>query len=105
MTGIVDRSRVAVDFRCGPPARARPFGAGAAVLSALLVGGTVTAVPAAAAVGSICYSDLPWHRLPEPGRRPAHRLLTRRDYASLWLRRMSTPAGPPSTVTCVATGA
>jgi ribonuclease T1 len=31
----------------------------AALLSALLVGGTVTATPAAAAVGSICYSDLP----------------------------------------------
>jgi ribonuclease T1 len=41
-----------------PPRTAR-FGAAAAVLSALLVGGTVTATPAAAAVGSICYSDLP----------------------------------------------
>lgn len=35
------------------------IGTAAAVLSALLVGGTVTATPAAAAVGSICYSDLP----------------------------------------------
>jgi ribonuclease T1 len=42
-----------------PPRIAR-IGAAAAVLSALLVGGTVaTASPAAAAVGSICYSDLP----------------------------------------------
>lgn len=47
---------------CGheiPPRIAR-IGTAAAVLSALLVGGTVaTATPAAAAVGSICYSDLP----------------------------------------------
>lgn len=35
------------------------IGAATAVLSALLVGGTVTATPAAAAVGSICWSDLP----------------------------------------------
>lgn len=41
------------------PPRITRFGAAAAVLSALLVGGTVTATPAAAAVGSICYSDLP----------------------------------------------
>ncbi|GHE54970.1 putative guanyl-specific ribonuclease Sa [Streptomyces capitiformicae] len=41
-----------------PPQITR-IGAAAAVLSALLVGGTVTATPAAAAVGSICYSDLP----------------------------------------------
>ncbi|WP_326575055.1 ribonuclease [Streptomyces sp. NBC_00487] len=41
------------------PPRASRIGAAAAVLSALLVGGTVTATPAAAAVGSICYSDLP----------------------------------------------
>ncbi|MET9785132.1 ribonuclease [Streptomyces canus] len=42
-----------------PPRIAR-IGTAAAVLSALLVGGTVaTATPAAAAVGSICYSDLP----------------------------------------------
>ncbi|SNX64916.1 ribonuclease T1 [Streptomyces sp. TLI_55] len=42
-----------------PPRIAR-IGAAAAVLSALLVGGTVaTASPAAAAVGNICYSDLP----------------------------------------------
>ncbi|MBT2412777.1 ribonuclease [Streptomyces sp. ISL-12] len=42
------------------PPRATRIGAAAAVLSALLVGGTVaTASPAAAAVGSICYSDLP----------------------------------------------
>ncbi|WP_330337068.1 ribonuclease domain-containing protein [Streptomyces sp. NBC_00557] len=34
-------------------------GAAAAVLSALLVGGTVGATPASAAVGSVCYSDLP----------------------------------------------
>ncbi|MBZ3904876.1 MULTISPECIES: ribonuclease domain-containing protein [Streptomyces] len=41
------------------PPRATRVGAAAALLSALLVGGTVTATPAAAAVGSICYSDLP----------------------------------------------
>jgi len=42
------------------PPRITGIGAAAAVLSALLVGGTVaTATPAAAAVGSICYSDLP----------------------------------------------
>ncbi|WP_155057324.1 ribonuclease domain-containing protein [Streptomyces blattellae] len=42
------------------PPRITRIGAAAAVLSALLVGGTVaTASPAAAAVGSICYSDLP----------------------------------------------
>ncbi|UJV39686.1 ribonuclease domain-containing protein [Streptomyces sp. AMCC400023] len=41
------------------PPRASRIGAAAALLSALLVGGTVTATPAAAAVGSICYSDLP----------------------------------------------
>ncbi|MEI5519081.1 ribonuclease domain-containing protein [Streptomyces brasiliscabiei] len=41
------------------PPRATRVGAAAALLSALLVGGTVTATPAAAAVGSICHSDLP----------------------------------------------
>ncbi|MGW1916282.1 ribonuclease domain-containing protein [Streptomyces sp. NPDC002076] len=41
------------------PPRITRIGAAAAVLSALLIGGTVTATPAAAAVGSICYSDLP----------------------------------------------
>jgi len=42
------------------PPRATRIGAAAALLSALLVGGTVaTASPAAAAVGTICYSDLP----------------------------------------------
>ncbi len=41
------------------PPRITRVGAAAAVLSALLVGGAVTATPAAAAVGSICYSDLP----------------------------------------------
>ncbi|MBD9721736.1 ribonuclease domain-containing protein [Streptomyces caniscabiei] len=41
------------------PPRAPRVGVAAALLSALLVGGTVTATPAAAAVGSICYSDLP----------------------------------------------
>jgi ribonuclease T1 len=42
------------------PPRITRIGAAAAVLSALLVGGTVaTATPAAAAVGSICYSGLP----------------------------------------------
>ncbi|KUM85514.1 ribonuclease [Streptomyces pseudovenezuelae] len=42
------------------PPRITRTGAAVAVLSALLVGGTVTtATPAAAAVGSICYSKLP----------------------------------------------
>ncbi|MEU6372108.1 ribonuclease domain-containing protein [Streptomyces sp. NPDC046909] len=41
------------------PPRATRIGAAAALLSALFIGGTVTATPAAAAVGSICYSDLP----------------------------------------------
>ncbi|MHC5907641.1 guanyl-specific ribonuclease [Streptomyces sp. S6] len=41
-----------------PPRITRVAAAGA-VLSALLVGGAVTATPAAAAVGSICYGDLP----------------------------------------------
>ncbi|MEU1177129.1 ribonuclease domain-containing protein [Streptomyces sp. NPDC005820] len=41
------------------PPRITRVGAAAAVLSALLVGGTVTATPAAAAVGSVCYGDLP----------------------------------------------
>ncbi|MEU9911049.1 ribonuclease domain-containing protein [Streptomyces sp. NPDC051001] len=42
------------------PPRITRIGAAAAVLSALLVGGTVaTASPAAAAVGGICYSALP----------------------------------------------
>ncbi|WP_149829995.1 ribonuclease domain-containing protein [Streptomyces tailanensis] len=44
------------------PPRATRIGAAAALLSALFVGGTVTAAPAGAAttaVGSICYSDLP----------------------------------------------
>ncbi|MEU9642549.1 ribonuclease [Streptomyces sp. NPDC048188] len=44
------------------PPRAARLGAAAAVLSALLMGGTVSATPAgaaAAAVGDICYSDLP----------------------------------------------
>ncbi|MER6345887.1 ribonuclease domain-containing protein [Streptomyces sp. NPDC001595] len=44
------------------PPRTSRIGAAAAVLSALLVGGTVSAAPAGAAaqaVGSICYSDLP----------------------------------------------
>ncbi|MGW2518266.1 ribonuclease [Streptomyces sp. NPDC001617] len=41
------------------PPRATRIGAAAALLSALLVGGTVAATPASAAVGSICYSDLP----------------------------------------------
>ncbi|MDQ0597909.1 ribonuclease T1 [Streptomyces canus] len=42
------------------PPRITRIGAAVAVLSALLVGGTVaTASPAAAAVGSICYSALP----------------------------------------------
>ncbi|CAL9388682.1 hypothetical protein SUDANB145_01221 [Streptomyces sp. enrichment culture] len=49
-----------VDMRF-PPHAAR-IGAAAAALTALLVGGTVsatTATAAPAAVGSICYSDLP----------------------------------------------
>ncbi|MFF4269468.1 ribonuclease domain-containing protein [Streptomyces sp. NPDC001536] len=42
------------------PPRITRIGATAAVLSALLVGGTVaTASPAAAAVGNVCYSALP----------------------------------------------
>jgi ribonuclease T1 len=42
------------------PPRITRIGAAAAVLSAVLIGGTVTtATPAAAAVGSICYSELP----------------------------------------------
>lgn len=44
------------------PPRATRIGAAAALLSALLVGGTVsasTADAAAASVGDICYSDLP----------------------------------------------
>ncbi|MDN3021833.1 ribonuclease domain-containing protein [Streptomyces sp. S.PB5] len=41
------------------PPRTTRIGAAAALLSALLIGGTVTATPAAAAVGSICYGDLP----------------------------------------------
>ncbi|MET8243814.1 ribonuclease domain-containing protein [Streptomyces sp. NPDC005202] len=44
------------------PPRATRIGAAAALLSALLVGGTVsagTADAAATSVGSICYSDLP----------------------------------------------
>ncbi|MFF9018935.1 ribonuclease domain-containing protein [Streptomyces eurythermus] len=44
------------------PPRATRIGAAAALLSALLVGGTVTATTAdasAASVGGICYGDLP----------------------------------------------
>ncbi|MFD5288621.1 ribonuclease domain-containing protein [Streptomyces rochei] len=44
------------------PPRVARFGAAAAVLSTLLVGGAVSASPAGAApaaVGDICYSDLP----------------------------------------------
>jgi ribonuclease T1 len=41
------------------PPRITRIGTAAAVLSALLVGGAVTATPASAAVGSICYGDLP----------------------------------------------
>ncbi|MCZ9355237.1 ribonuclease domain-containing protein [Streptomyces mutabilis] len=44
------------------PPRVARFGAAAAVLSALLVGGSVSATPAGAApaaVGHICYGDLP----------------------------------------------
>ncbi|MEV6804725.1 ribonuclease domain-containing protein [Streptomyces sp. NPDC051132] len=44
------------------PPRATRIGAAAALLSALLVGGTVTATTAqatAASVGSVCYGDLP----------------------------------------------
>lgn len=40
------------------PPRATRIGTAAALLSALLVGGTVPATPASAAVGSICYGDL-----------------------------------------------
>ncbi|MFD7433046.1 ribonuclease domain-containing protein [Streptomyces sp. NPDC059861] len=45
-----------------PPRNLTRLGAAAALLSALLVGGTVSAAPAGAAataVGDICYSDLP----------------------------------------------
>ncbi|MFI9612413.1 ribonuclease domain-containing protein [Streptomyces sp. NPDC052023] len=45
-----------------PPRHATRIGAAAALLSALLVGGTVSAAPAGAAptaVGSICHGDLP----------------------------------------------
>lgn len=41
------------------PPRITRIGAAAAALSALLIGGAVTATPASAAVGSICYSKLP----------------------------------------------
>ncbi|MYX94406.1 ribonuclease [Streptomyces sp. SID486] len=43
------------------PPRATRIGAAAALLSALLVGGTVSATTAdaAASVGSVCYGDLP----------------------------------------------
>ncbi|MDX2681414.1 ribonuclease [Streptomyces soliscabiei] len=41
------------------PPRITRIGASAAVLSALLVGGTVSATTAGAAVGSVCYSRLP----------------------------------------------
>ncbi|MEH0574649.1 MULTISPECIES: ribonuclease domain-containing protein [Streptomyces] len=41
------------------PPRITRTGAAAAVLSALLVGGTVSATTANAAVGSVCYSRLP----------------------------------------------
>ena len=41
------------------PPRITRIGASVAVLSALLVGGTVSATTAHAAVGSICYGDLP----------------------------------------------
>jgi ribonuclease T1 len=41
------------------PPRITRIGASAAVLSALLVGGTVSATTANAAVGSVCYSRLP----------------------------------------------
>ncbi|MFG2946946.1 ribonuclease domain-containing protein [Streptomyces adustus] len=41
------------------PPRITRIGASAAVLSALLVGGTVSATTANAAVGSVCYSKLP----------------------------------------------
>ncbi|MFV0132881.1 ribonuclease domain-containing protein [Streptomyces sp. HMX87] len=47
---------------CDSPPRAARTGAAAALLSALLVGGTVSATPAGAAVsavGDICYSALP----------------------------------------------
>ncbi|MEV7990486.1 ribonuclease domain-containing protein [Streptomyces sp. NPDC086077] len=45
-----------------PPRNLTRLGAAAALVSALLVGGTVSAAPAGAAataVGSICYGDLP----------------------------------------------
>ncbi|MGW5612424.1 ribonuclease [Streptomyces sp. NPDC003877] len=41
------------------PPRASRLGAAAALLSALLVGGSVTATAAPTAVGDICYSALP----------------------------------------------
>ena len=41
------------------PPRITRIGASAAVLSALLVGGTVSATTAHAAVGSVCYTKLP----------------------------------------------
>ncbi|AJE43377.1 MULTISPECIES: ribonuclease domain-containing protein [Streptomyces] len=41
------------------PPRITRIGASVAVLSALLIGGTVAAPTASAAVGSICYSKLP----------------------------------------------
>ena len=41
------------------PPRITRIGASAAILSALLVGGTVSATTANAAVGSICYTKLP----------------------------------------------
>lgn len=41
------------------PPRITRIGASAAILSALLVGGTVSATTAHAAVGSVCYGDLP----------------------------------------------
>ena len=41
------------------PPRATRIGTAAALLSALLVGGTVSATTADAAVGSICYTKLP----------------------------------------------
>ncbi|MGW1780059.1 ribonuclease domain-containing protein [Streptomyces sp. NPDC002143] len=41
------------------PPRITRIGASAAVLTALLVGGTVSATTAHAAVGSICYGSLP----------------------------------------------
>lgn len=41
------------------PPRITRMGASAAILSALLVGGTVSATTANAAVGSVCYTRLP----------------------------------------------